>query len=105
MATYTSLMFTIAVFVYKDKDGEFIRMFTTTSVPTFIAATDCGHLIVSSLLSNEVMILFTTGGGLVHVFGELGSELGQFNRPTGVSVDSYGLIYIADYFNCRIQVF
>ena len=88
-----------------DKDGKFIRTFTTTSVPTCISATDCGHLIVSSLLSNEVMILYTTGGDLVHVFGSDGGELGQFNRPSGVSVDSDGLIYIADYFNHRIQVF
>ena len=87
-----------------DKDGKFIRKFTTTCKPTCIDATDCGHLIVSSPLSHKVMI-YTTGGDLVHVFGERGSELGQFDCPTGVSVDSDGLIYIADCANCRIQVF
>ena len=87
-----------------DKDGKFIRKFTTTYKPWCIDATDCGHLIVSSLLSHKVMI-YTTGGDLVHVFGEYGSELGQFIRPIGVSVDSDGLIYIADCFNKRIQVF
>ena len=87
-----------------DKDVKFIRKFTTTYNPYCIDATDCGHLIVSSWWSNKVMI-YTTGGDLVHVFGELGSELGQFNRPTGVSVDSDGLIYIADCCNNRIQVF
>ena len=87
-----------------DKDGKFITMFTTTYEPTCIDATACGHLIVSSLESCKVMI-YTTGGDLVHVFGEHGSELGQFSRPTGVSVDSDGLIYIADCGNHRIQVF
>ena len=87
-----------------DKDGKFIRTFTTTHMPTCIDATDCGHLIVSSALSDKVMI-FTTGGDLVHVIGGYGSELGQFNCPTGVSVDSDGLIYIADCTNLRIQVF
>ena len=87
-----------------DKDGKFIRRFTTTYKPTCIDATDCGHLIVSSYESHKVMV-YTIGGDLVHVFGEHGSELGQFNCPTGVSVDSDGLIYITDYDNHRIQVF
>ena len=87
-----------------DKDGKSIREFTPNYQPTCIVATDCGHLIVSSVLYHKFMI-YTTGGDLVHVFGELGSELGQFSRPIGVSVDSDGLIYIADQFNNRIQVF
>ena len=87
-----------------DKDGKFIRKFTTTYKPYCIATTDCGHLVVSSLLTYKVMI-YTTGGDLVHVFGEHGSELGQFSCPAGVTVDSDGLIYIADCGNYRIQVF
>ena len=87
-----------------DKDGKFVRKFTTTYKPTCIDATDCGHLIVSSFVSHNVMV-YTTGGDLVHVFGELGSELGQFSCPSGVSVDSDGLIYIVDSFNYRIQMF
>ena len=86
------------------KYGKFIRKFTTTYKPTCIDATDCGHLIVSSSLSHKVMI-YTTGGDLVHVFGELGAKLAQFYYPDGVSVDSDGLIYIADCHNRRIQVF
>ena len=91
------------IFVF-DKDGKFIRKFTTTYEPTCIDATDCGHLIVTSFWSHKVMI-YTTGGDLIHVFGEHGSELGQFDSPTGVSVDSDGSIYIADQFNNRIQCF
>ena len=87
-----------------DKDGKFIRMFTTTIQPYCIDATDCGLLIVSSFLSDKVMI-YTTEGDLIHVFGGHGSELGQFNGSIGVSVDSNGLIYIADCGNLRIQVF
>ena len=87
-----------------DKDGKFIRVLTTTYKPYCIDATDCGHLIVSSWVSHKVMI-YTTGGDLIHVFGEHGSGLGQFDHPFGVSVDSNGLIYIADCGNHRIQVF
>ena len=87
-----------------DKDGKFKRKFTTAYKPTCIDATDCGHLIVSSFVSDNVMI-YTTGGDLVHVFGEHGSQLGQFSHPTGVSVASDGLIYIADQYSNRVQVF
>ena len=87
-----------------DKGGRCIRKFTTTYKPKHIDATDCGHLIASSWFFDEVMV-YTTGGDLVHVFGEQGSGSGQFDCPTGVSVDSNGLIYIADYVNHRIQVF
>ena len=87
-----------------DKDGKFIRTFTTTYEPFFLDTTNCGHLIASSFMHDEVMI-YTTGGDLVRVFGELGTELGQFDCPTGVSVDSDGFIYIVDCNNRRIQVF
>ena len=87
-----------------DKDGKFIRKFLTTCDLTCIDATDCGHLIVTSFTSHKVMI-YTTGGELVAVFGEYGSGLGQFCGPCGVIVDSDGLIYIADFHNSRIQVF
>ena len=38
-------------------------------------------------------------------FGSKGSALGQLNRPEGISVDSEGSIFVAEYGNKRIQVF
>ena len=87
-----------------DKDGKFIRKFTTAYRPKCIDATDCRFLIVSSWRSDKVMI-YTTGGDSVRVFGERGSGLGQFVGPDGISVASDGLIYIADCNNHRVQVF
>ena len=103
---YITDVYNSRICVY-DKNGKFIRKFTTTYEPTYIDATDCGHVIASSFhsdWSHKVMI-YTTGGDLVHLFGERGSGLGQFDYSTGVSVDSDGLIYIADCGNHRIQVF
>ena len=88
-----------------DKDGKFIRKFPTTFKPTCIDATDCGHLIVSSVLSNKIMI-YTTGGELVvELICERGSKVRQFKYPYGVSVDRDGLVYIVDSYHQRIQIF
>ena len=99
---YISDAFNCRISVYDT--GIFVGKFTTVYYPASIAATDCGHLIVSSGWSHNVMI-YTTGGDLVHVFGEYGAKEGQFNNPSGVSVDSDGCIYIVDSGNHRIQLF
>src|SRR5262245_46829059 len=41
----------------------------------------------------------------VRSIGTLGSGNGQFNGPRGVGVDSSGNVWVADYFNHRIQEF
>ena len=38
-------------------------------------------------------------------WGSLGSGDGQFATSSGVAVDSFGNVYVADYFNARIQKF
>ena len=86
-----------------NEDGKFIRKFPAPCEPTCIDVTDCGHLIVSSFSSDKVMI-YTTQGELVDVFGESGRGLGQFSGLCGVSVDNNGVIYIVDMNNHRIQM-
>lgn len=39
----------------------------------------------------------------VEVFGERGVGAGQFNYPTGMAVDSNGVLFIADSYNHRVQ--
>ena len=39
----------------------------------------------------------------VEVFGERGSQAGQFNFPTGLAVDRNGVLFVADSYNHRVQ--
>ena len=86
------------------KEGCFQRDFKTKYAPTFIAATGDNHLLITSLHSHTVMV-YTLRGQLVHEFGERGSDPGKFDRPFGICVDDSGAVYVADYWNKRVQVF
>ncbi|MHB0977735.1 MAG: 6-bladed beta-propeller [Candidatus Aquicultorales bacterium] len=44
-------------------------------------------------------------GRLITSFGEQGNGPGQFDRPTGIAVDSKGDIYVSDSLNYRLQAF
>ncbi|MCK4256076.1 hypothetical protein KAX35_04230 [candidate division WOR-3 bacterium] len=48
---------------------------------------------------------FTKAGGHITVWGEKGSEDGQFERPTGITQDNTDRLYITDTQNSRVQVF
>ena len=47
----------------------------------------------------------TTGGEFLGTFGQKGSDVGQFNGPRSINISPEGKVYVADYGNCRIQVF
>ena len=88
------------------KEGRFQRDFTTKYAPNCIAATGDNHLLVTSLLSNTVMV-YTLGGQLVHEFGGRGSDPGRFSVPYGICVGDGGAVYVTDFGdgNSRVQVF
>ena len=86
------------------KEGTFMRDFKTKYAPLYIAATSDNHLVITSYMSDTVMV-YTLEGELVHEFGGRGSDLGRFNGPWGICVDANGLVYVADRGNRRVQVF
>jgi hypothetical protein len=65
-----------------------------------------GHVYVVDALFHAFQI-FDTAGRLLLPVGERGQERGQFWLPTGIFIDhdDGDLIYIADSYNQRIQVF
>ena len=53
---------------------------------------------------NDRIQQFSPDGKYQATFGQSGSGVGQFNRPTGVCVDQDGDIYVVDWLNNRVQV-
>ena len=83
---------------------SFQRDFITKYAPNYISATGDNHLLITSFLSNTVMV-YTLGGQLVHEFGGCGPDLGRFIGPYGICVDDSGAVYVAECGNRRVQVF
>ncbi len=44
-------------------------------------------------------------GGVLHTWGQFGTEPGQFQEPWGLAVDERGYVYVADTWNHRVQKF
>ena len=87
------------------KEGYFRRHFLCKYKPTYIAATNDNHLLITSYSSHTVMV-YTLEGELIHQFGAKGSDPGRFINPCGICVhNDSGLVYVADMGNRCIQVF
>jgi DNA-binding beta-propeller fold protein YncE len=76
--------------------------------PTDVALTADGHLVVADAYNNRIQVL-RKDGEVVWVVPdtttEAGASPGRFNVATAVEVGPDGRIYVADFFNHRIQVF
>ena len=73
------------------------------SKPYFICV-DSEFVYVSEWRSHCVSV-FTKQGKFITSFGKKGSGDGQFICPSGLAIDSDGLLYVCDSINSRIQVF
>ncbi len=63
------------------------------------------HFYVSDGYGNSRVIEFNSDGEYVRHWGTPGTGDGEFNLPHSVTVDSKGLVYVADRANSRVQVF
>jgi DNA-binding beta-propeller fold protein YncE len=63
-----------------------------------------GRVFVADSAAHQVVVLDLEGRVLSRL-GDRGLELGQFNFPTNVALDSAGRVYVADTLNFRVQVF
>ena len=83
-------------FIIPPKEGKFVR-------PTNIEISSDRDVYVTDN-SNKVFI-FDTSGNFIYSFGEIGTKIGQFSAPHGITFDDLRHAYIADFGNNRIQIF
>ena len=62
------------------------------------------YVYVTDIRSHRVFV-FTTDGEYVTSFGQPGQKEGDFDWPCYIYVDNNGFVYVADFFNHRIQCF
>jgi DNA-binding beta-propeller fold protein YncE len=51
------------------------------------------------------VVVFDSDGNFLTTFGEPGFDPGQFDEPVGITIDASDLVYVADTWNQRVQVF
>lgn len=102
--------------VYNHSNGRFLYEFgryrnavdVELNEPLGLAVDKLGNLLVcSGNLSNDHRVnVFSLDGRFVTAFGgSRGGELGQFGKPTSVTVLRDGSIVVCEFLNCRLQVF
>ncbi len=60
-----------------------------------------GNIYVADTLNNRIQ-QFDGQGTFISTWGSVRSEIGHFDSPQGIAVDSSDCIYVADMFNHRI---
>jgi len=84
------------------KEGEL-------NYPTDLAIGKNGNIYVADAYNNRIQV-FTPEGEFIRKWGDsppLGNKAaeGSFNVATGIGIDSEGRVYVADFYNDRIQIF
>ena len=89
------------VHVFTDR-GQFIQTINSNS-PYAITISPTGYLITGHHGDNRIRVWSPTYQ-LINQFGKKGSKQGEFYGTCGMSMDSSGTIYVAEYNNKRLQV-
>jgi len=77
-------------------NGEFNAPFDVAVTP------DGGAIAVSDAGNHRIQRFAAADGSFLEAFGQLGSALGQFNTPKGLTYDATAFLYIVDSGNSRI---
>ncbi len=79
-------------------DGQFVD-------PNGVAVDPSGRFVYVSDGTDDRIQKFTSNGVYLLQWGGSGAGNGQFNQPNQVAVDPAGCVYVADFFNNRVQKF
>ena len=86
--------------------GEFLTTFTHQDLRSpYGIATHGDFMYVTDVLVHAVFkFKMETDFPLVAIQGTEGSQIGEFNQPTSLTVSTHGDVYVTDYSNNRVQV-
>jgi DNA-binding beta-propeller fold protein YncE len=90
-----------------DANNNFVRAYGNKELfekPVDVAVHD-NHVFVCDMPKNQVVVLDKDSGEKVFLIGKGGTETGQLYKPTHITVDSQGNLFVTDAFNFRIQQF
>jgi DNA-binding beta-propeller fold protein YncE len=95
------------IFVYNDK-GDFVGEFAAGFPflrPTMVSISPADNAVwVTDTLAHQLFKFSSTGEKLL-TLGKRGTQKGEFNFPTGITVGKGGTLYVCDTMNARIQIF
>ena len=91
--------YAIGVHVFTDR-GQFIQTINSNK-PWAITISPTGYLITDHAGDDNIIRVWSPTYQLINQFGKNGSKQGEFNGTCGMSVDSSGTIYVAEYDNKR----
>ncbi len=94
------------ILVYDDKN-EFLRVYGEVDQfdkPMDVAVFE-NRIYVSDIDKSKIIVLDKNTGKMVQEIGEQGKDEGMFFKPSYVSVDGEGNLFVTDSFNFRIQMF
>ena len=90
--------------------GEYITRFGSEGsatgqlfYPTFLSINN--NLVYVSEHGNDRVSVFDTKGTFLHCFGKRGSGEGEFKSPYGITTDTFGNLYVSDFYNNRLVVY
>ena len=84
-------------------DGKFMQTINSDKACA-ITISPTGYLITSHDSHDDKIRVWSPDYQLINRFGKKGSKQGEFNSVEGMAIDSKGIVYIAEFFNHRLQI-
>ncbi|WP_457626137.1 6-bladed beta-propeller [Persephonella sp.] len=95
------------VFITNEK-GDYLGRLGSSSLirPTGLAIDNRrNRLYITDTVGGRIYVISLKDKKLIKRIGKTGTGKGEFNRPTFITVDKDGYLYVSDSMNARIQIF